>query len=339
MTAPPETSSPAPPALDYEAPVPPARSRAWLFFSVLAILLWGVWGALSKAASNAVPSPTDLQVISTVGVVPIALLLVFSPNFLKRTGSLGAGVFFGFLTGLCGSVGNLALFASLASGGDASTVLPLSGVYPLVTVVLAVIILRERLNGIQLVGMGLALGALYLFNAPQASGAPATGPGGTGGGAAPWWRTLVAPWMALALVALVLYGIAGVTQKLATNHVSTELSTVCFALAFVPVALVTMWIEPVNWSLRPGAVGLALLTGALISTGTLTLFAAYRTGKASVVTAVTALYPALTVVLAVPLFDERIDARKVVAITLALGAGVALTFERPAASVASEDQR
>src|SRR5688500_17598106 len=84
MTVPAETSSPT--VLDYRPPTSPKRSRAWLFFSILAIALWGVWGAVSKAASNAVPSPTDLQVISTVGVVPIALLLVFSPNFLKRTG-------------------------------------------------------------------------------------------------------------------------------------------------------------------------------------------------------------------------------------------------------------
>src|SRR5688500_3651060 len=194
MTVPAETSSPT--VLDYRPPTSPKRSRAWLFFSILAIALWGVWGAVSKAASNAVPSPTDLQVISTVGVVPIALLLVFSPNFLKRTGSLGLGVFFGFLTGLCGSVGNLALFASLNEGGDASTVLPLSGVYPLVTVVLAVIILRERLNWVQVLGMGVALGALYLFNAPQAVGPrPTSGPGAAG---TPWWRTVMAPWMALA---------------------------------------------------------------------------------------------------------------------------------------------
>src|SRR5947207_289907 len=112
----------------------PPRSRAWLFFSFLAIALWGVWGAVSKAASNAVPSPTDLQVISTLGLVPIALLLIASPNFSKRSGSLSLGILFGVLTGLCGSVGNLALFASLNKGGDASTVLPLSGVYPLVTV-------------------------------------------------------------------------------------------------------------------------------------------------------------------------------------------------------------
>jgi uncharacterized membrane protein len=321
-----ETSAPPSSLNDVQRPSQP--SRAWLFFSFLAIALWGVWGALSKAASNAVPSPTDLQVISTLGVVPIALLLIASPNFSRRSGSLPLGILFGVLTGLCGSVGNLALFASLNKGGDASTVLPLSGVYPLVTVVLAVIILRERLNGVQLFGMVLALGALYLFNAPQDAGAtPATAPGAV---ALPWWRTLVAPWMALALVSLVLYGVAGVTQKLATNNVSTELSTVCFALAFIPVALVTMWFQPVNWSLSPRGWTLAVLTGVLISTGTLTLFAAYRTGKASVVTALTALYPALTVVLAVPLFHERMDVRKGGAIVLALAAGVALTYERPA---------
>jgi uncharacterized membrane protein len=329
----PTASEPAAPLSGLnDLPLPSQRSRAWLFFSFLAIALWGVWGALSKAASNAVPSPTDLQVISTLGVVPIALLLIASPNFSKRTGSLWLGILFGVLTGLCGSVGNLALFASLNKGGDASTVLPLSGVYPLVTVVLAVIILRERLNGVQLFGMVIALGALYLFNAPQEAGpTPASGPAQP---TLPWWRTLVEPWMALALVSLVLYGVAGVTQKLATNNVSTELSTVCFALAFIPVALVTMWAQPVNWHLSGRAWTLAVLTGVLISTGTLTLFAAYRTGKASVVTALTALYPALTVVLAVPLFHERMDVRKVAAIVLALAAGVALTYEKPAKAIA-----
>ena len=36
----------------------------------------------------------------------------------------------------------------------------------------------------------------------------------------------------------VLWGVAGVLQKLATNHISTELCTVLFAAAFVPVAVV-----------------------------------------------------------------------------------------------------
>src|SRR5437667_10247832 len=105
---------------------PPRRSRAWMLFSGLAIALWGVWGVVTKSAGNHLPPPADLhlQVISTLGVVPIALLLIASPNFGKHRGSVGRGVAFGFLTGLCGSLGNLAFFASLERGGEASTVLP-----------------------------------------------------------------------------------------------------------------------------------------------------------------------------------------------------------------------
>jgi uncharacterized membrane protein len=310
----------------------PAPTRgSWLFFSGLAIALWGVFGAASKAASNEL-SGTDLQVISTLGVLPIALSLVASPSFWKRTGSLGKGIAYGVLTGLCGSIGNLAAFVALSRGGEASTVYPLTSVYPLVTVVLAMLILRERVNVVQVFGIALALGALYLFSVTPEG--PATQPG------LPWWQRVVAPWMAFALVSLVLYGVAGVTQKLATNHISTELSTVCFALAFVPVALAVMIIWPVQeWRLPAKAWVLAVTTGALISTGTLTLFAAYRTGKASVVTALTALYPALTVVISVPLFDEKLDARKVGAIVLALGAGVALTYERPSATSSAPPAR
>lgn len=314
MTVPPEPH-PTP-----ESSAPRGRA-AWLFFSLLAIALWGVFGVVSKAASNSL-SGTDLQVISTLGVVPIALLLIAAPNFLKRTGSLTKGILFGVATGLCGSVGNLAVFVALNRGGEASTIFPLSSVYPLVTLVLAMLILRERLNGVQIVGVGLALAALYLFNVTPEDAS--TQPG------AAWWQRVVAPWMAFTLVALVLWGIAGVTQKLATNHISTELSTVCFALAFIPVTLAVMALWPVqNWRLPAKAWTLGVLTGVFISTGTLTLFAAYRTGKASVVTALTALYPALTAIISIPLFGERLDFRKGAAIALALGAGVALTYERP----------
>src|SRR4051812_19578101 len=144
----------------------PRRSRAWLFFSLLAIVLWGVWGVVSKSAGLNLPAPADvhLQVISTLGVVPIALLLIASPNFRKHPGSVRRGIAFGFITGLCGSIRNLCFFASLDRGGEASTVLPLTSVYPLVTVVLAVLILRERLNRVQVLGMAVALAALFLFN-------------------------------------------------------------------------------------------------------------------------------------------------------------------------------
>ena len=78
---------------------------------------------------------------------------------------------------------------------------------------------------------------------------------------------------------------------------------------------------------------LAILFGAMIGIGSLVLFAAYREGKASIVTALYSLYPAVTVVLAKPLLGESINKVTWAAIILALIAGVMLSYETPAVPV------
>jgi drug/metabolite transporter (DMT)-like permease len=313
----------------------PGGRSAWLFFCLLAIVLWGIWGIVSKAAEKRLPPQTaaaTIQVISTAGVVLPAMVLLASPR-LRRGDNFVVGGLAALGTGLCGSVGNLAMLLSFTHGGEASTVLPLTGMFPLVTIALAVILLRERINWIQCAGIAVAMAALYLFNRPAAdpAGAATQPAGGT-----LVWQKLVSPWMAYAVGALVLWGVAGVLQKVATNHISTELSTVLFALAFIPVAVVTALISPITLRLSAAAWVLTIAFGALIGVGTLVLFAAYRGGKASVVTALYALYPAVTVVLAVPIFNETIDPRKGVAIVLALAAGVALSYETQATPAVAE---
>jgi len=260
-------------------------------------------------------------------VVATSLLFLLSPRVKQGTnflyGSLAAlGV------GLTASVGNLALLLSLRNGGDVSIVLPLTGLFPLVTIFLAMLLLRERMNWIQGVGVVVALVAIYLFNAPAAGGAA----GATG------TQALISKWMAYAIVALVLWGVAAVLQKVATKYISTELSTVMFALAFIPVAIV-LWglgqsgkIEPISFHISGKAWVIAISFGALIGVGGLALFAAYRDGKASIVTALYSLYPALTVLLAVPIFHEEIAGRTWAAIVLALVAAVMLSYETPGAA-------
>lgn len=75
--------------------------------------------------------------------------------------------------------------------------------------------------------------------------------------------------------------------------------------------------------------------------GTLALFAALRRGKASIVTPLTALYPLVTVILAVLFLHEHFDSVKVAAIGLALLAAFALSREeeaQPSATPASAIQ-
>ena len=59
--------------------------------------------------------------------------------------------------GLLIGVGNLALLAAYASDGKASIITPLSGLYPLITVPLAVILFHESITMRELCGTGLAL--------------------------------------------------------------------------------------------------------------------------------------------------------------------------------------
>jgi len=286
----------------------------WLSYSVLAIAIYGGWGLLGKLTKL---DELLLTALSTIGVVAVGLALLASPRLRQGT-NLRRGMAVAFITGIFGNLGNLAYLKALKLG-EASIVAPYTALYPVVTVVLARIILRERLNATQTFGFLLALIAAALFSV---IGNPGTNHG-----------FVVGPWMIWATAVVVCFGIAAVTQKIATNYISNELSLVCFAASFVPVgAAILIWGGPFDWAIPTREWIIALLWGGGIGLGTLALFAAYRGGNASVVTALTGLYPAVTAFLAmaIPFIGEPFSMVKTGAIVLALFAGTALTYEKPA---------
>jgi transporter family protein len=134
-------------------------------------------------------------------------------------------------------------------------------------------------------------------------------------------------WLLYALLTIVLWGLTGLTQKLATNYISVELSLVFFSAAFVPIAVVILLFMPLDWKISHLACFLGILGGVLNGLGVLTSLAAFHHGgKASVVTPLIALYPVVTVALAVPLLHENISHREMAGIALALFATVALSY-------------
>ncbi len=140
--------------------------------------------------------------------------------------------------------------------------------------------------------------------------------------------SMTSSWMFFALVTLVLYGVAAITQKLSTNHISAELSFLWFGAAFVVIGGVIMLVQPLDWHLSARTWLWTVLGGACNALGAWASFVAYRSGgKASVVTPLAALYPIVTVALAVPLFHEHLNAREVAGTVLALAAAVALSYE------------
>jgi uncharacterized membrane protein len=285
----------------------------WLRFSLISMLAYGVWGAVSSMASQSVSAVT-LQIVSTLGLLPVALVLAFSTN-IHLGSNRKRGILIATATGVIGGAGNLTLYQALRLGGEASVVFPLTGMYPLVTIVLARLLLKETLNRIQMLGIGLALVAIYLFSAQP-------GLHGLSG-----WRDVFSPWMAYAFATLLLFGVSCITQKFATRDISDELSTIFFTVGSVLLAIIIWlaWSPPWNLSSKDWILG--LVVGLLTAIGTLALFAAFRRGKASIVTPLTAMYPLITVVLALTFLKERVDSSKVIAIVLALIAALALSRE------------
>ena len=139
----------------------------WLLWSLATILLWGTWGLVSKIASAGVDAYGN-QLLYTVGLAPLMIFVAWTVHRHSRNEKRerrAAGVFWAFLTGILGGVGNLAFFQALVEGGKASVVAPVTALFPMVTVLLALIFLRERLGRVQWVGLALAFVAIYLLSA------------------------------------------------------------------------------------------------------------------------------------------------------------------------------
>lgn len=138
---------------------------SWLTFSLLTVLLYGIWGALSKVVSDDM-SPSLYQVAFAVGLIPVVVIIL---SLRRRSAGAGGkmqtrGKFYAFATGILGGVGNIALYKSLNIGGKASIAVPLSSVYSIVTVILAFLVLKERVSFSQKLGLLVGFVAIYLLS-------------------------------------------------------------------------------------------------------------------------------------------------------------------------------
>lgn len=140
--------------------------------------------------------------------------------------------------------------------------------------------------------------------------------------------SLLPGWIWFSSIALVFWGITGVTQKLATNRISSELSFLWFAYAMIAISATLAVFVPVHWHLRPLIFWAAVVGGTLNGLGALTSFTALESGgKASVVISLISLYPLVTVALAVIILHERITSAQGFGVAVAIVAAILLSME------------
>src|SRR4030095_13720566 len=109
------------------------------------------------------------QALSPLGLLPVMLALAFSGK-LTSPGNGRFGILYATSAGVLTCIGNAAYYSILNRGAKASTVVPLTALYPIVTIGLAVMLLRERLSRVQIAGVLLSLPAIYLFNVQAEQG-------------------------------------------------------------------------------------------------------------------------------------------------------------------------
>ena len=135
-------------------------------------------------------------------------------------------------------------------------------------------------------------------------------------------------WLSFSILALLLWGVTGVTQKLATNRISSERSFLWFCWAMVALSIVVLLTVHLHSGLGRSVVICSIAGGALNGLGAWTSFRALESGgKASIVISLVSLYPLLTVVLAVLILGERLTAIQTVGAFVAIAAAILLSIE------------
>jgi len=133
--------------------------KPWLFYSLMTLICWGLWGLFSKFASTDT-RPRQTLIFQAVGVVAFALLVLFLEQFqIQRT---AAGFWWSVAAGFVNFVGFLFFFAAIQKG-KVSTVISVSALYPVITIALSILLLHEKINWREGLGIAFALTACWLL--------------------------------------------------------------------------------------------------------------------------------------------------------------------------------
>lgn len=141
--------------------LPQILKTKWFWYSILSVVCMGGWTLLGKLGTSEISAPT-MQYLYPFGWVPVALACLWVRRFRIEPNFRGA--FYSIAVGLLGGIGGLAFFAACRTGGNTSAITAATAMYPLITVVLAVVILREKLTWLHVVGLGFAAAAFVLFS-------------------------------------------------------------------------------------------------------------------------------------------------------------------------------
>ena len=126
------------------------------------IVAWGTWGVFSKLAVERI----DQQVLVWGSLIVVPAIFII---YLVASGQLiplkvnAPGITYAMLGGVGAALGTVCFYLLLARE-RASLTVPMTSLYPALTVLLSVLFLKEQLNGLHVLGIFFALAAVALLS-------------------------------------------------------------------------------------------------------------------------------------------------------------------------------
>jgi uncharacterized membrane protein len=257
----------------------------WLVYAIITTIFWGVWGALIEIPQKVFP-PTLSYCVWALTMVPCALVALYIIHW--KVEHDWKSILLGCTVGFTGAGGQLLLFQALRQG-PAYIIFPFISLYPILTIFLSVLILRERTNLRKWIGIGIALIAILFLSYQD-----------------PSQNTIKSNlWLILSLLVFVAWGLQAYVMKFSNETMKAE--SIFFymtitGLLLMPVAyLMTDFSQPIEWGFKGPY--LAAIIQVLNAIGALTLVYALRYGKAIIVVPMTGLAPLITIVLSLALYS------------------------------------
>ncbi len=268
----------------------------WLLYAILASLTWGVWGILTKFISGDI-NPFTIHFMFTTGAL-FTLPLVIRRCKIAEVNI--KGILFGTGAGILVVLGNVSVYQSFKMGGNASIVIPFTNLYPLVTIMIALTVFKEKLSWVNGLGVLIVVPAIIIISGQsQIFSDPAgtfqsTGPG---------------IWLMFAFLSLILFGFYNASQKVIAGKLTTAWAYLSFLISSFLVSVCFMAFGLIDFHFPGKMFWYGSTAGFLDGLGVLAIFSAYRAGgKASKVSTIAStLQQVFTVIMAIIILKERID--------------------------------
>lgn len=279
------------------------KKRTWLFYALITTVFWGIWGAFIEIPEKAGFPATLGFAVWALTMIPCALVVLKNVGWKLETDK--RSIILGSIVGIFGAGGQLILFHALKEG-PAYIVFPLISLYPILTIFLSLLFLKEKASKKSWMGIALALIAIYFLSYQESDGSSFANYN----------------WLILSVLVFILWAVQAYFMKFSNKVMQAESIFFYMMITAVLLAPVSIWMtdfsQEINWGWK--GPGLAALIHILNSIGALTLVYAMRDGKAIVVTPLTGLAPVITVVLSLIIYAVVPSVFLTIGIVLALGA-------------------